>query len=185
MTTLATTADVERMTASLATKADLAALPTIATSRTVVETAVTLREAAVALSATVEAISDIVEAQRENTDTLSAVVTEYRETADMLGAVVEAHRETIDTLNAVVTEHREITDILGAVVEAAVRTDGVVGAPWDDRLDSLTTIVSPWWRASSIFIARRRESPVGARFDATAAPSRDLTRISCPTILVT
>ncbi len=121
MTTLATTADIERMTASLATKADLAALPTVANFGTVVETVVTLREAAAAVSATVEAISETVEAQRETIDMLSAVVAEQREITDKLGAVVEAQRETIDMLSVAVAEQRETTDRLGAVVEALAR----------------------------------------------------------------
>jgi len=95
MTTLATTADVERMTAALATKADLAALPTSAGFGTVVETVVTLRETVAALRATVEALGGTIDAQRETIETLGAAVSTQRETTDTLSAAVGAQRETI------------------------------------------------------------------------------------------
>ena len=136
MTTLATTTDVERMTAPLATKADVAALPTRAAFSTVGETVVTLREAVAALTATVEALSETVDAQRETIDTLSAAVDTQRET---LRAAVDAQRETVGRVDDMVVA---LSGTVDRVNETAVRTDDVVGA-MDRRLDSLADIVSP------------------------------------------
>ena len=125
MTTLVTTADVERMTSPLATKADVSALPTRADFSTVDETVVTLREAMAALSATVEALSETVDAQRDTIDALSAAVNTQSETVGRVNNVVVALSGTVDRVN-----------------ETAARTDGVVDT-MDGRLDSLTNIVSP------------------------------------------
>ena len=54
--------------APLATKADIATLPTRADVDAVSETAVTLRETVAALGATVSALSTTVDAQRETID---------------------------------------------------------------------------------------------------------------------
>lgn len=113
------------MTAPLATKADVAALPTRAAFSTVAGTVVTLRETVAALSATVAALSETVDAQRETIDALSAAVGTQRETVGRVNRMVVALSGTVDRVN-----------------ETAVRTDGVVGA-MDRRLDSLADIVSP------------------------------------------
>ena len=72
-------------------------------------------------------------------DTLSAAVTAQRETTDTLGAAVDAQRETVGRVNNMVIA---LSGTVDQVNETAVRTDGVVRA-LDDRLDSLTSIVSP------------------------------------------
>ena len=146
MTTLATATDVERMTAPLATRADVAALPTRAAFNTMAETVVTLREAVAALSATVAALSETVDAQRETIDTLSAAVDTQRETVDRVNRMVVALSGTVDRVD-----------------DAAVRTDGVVDTI-GGRLDALTDIVSPL--VPCILELHRPpevESPTGAR----------------------
>ena len=121
MTVLATKGDIETMTAPLATKADVAALPTRADVDAVSETAVTLRETVAALGATVSALSTTVDAQRETIDVLRAAVDTQRQTVGQVNATVLALSGTVDRLN-----------------EAA----GTVGA-LDGRLDTLTGIVAP------------------------------------------
>ncbi len=146
MTTLSTTTDVERMTAPLATKADVAALPTRAAFSTMAETVVTLREAVAALSATVTALSETVDAQRETIDTLSAAVDTQRETVGRVSSMVVALSGTVDRVD-----------------EAAVRTDGVVDAI-GGRLDSLTDIVSSLVPCIlELHRPPQEESPTGAR----------------------
>ena len=162
MTTLATTADVERMTASLATRADVAALPTRADFSTVDETVVTLREAVAALNATVETLSETVDVQRETIDTLSATVTAQSESIDTPGAAVSTQSETVGRVANVVVALQGTVD---RVNDAAVRTDGVVGA-MDGRLDSLTNMVSPLMPCIlELHRPPEGESLTGARFE--------------------
>ena len=99
MTVLATKGDIETMTAPLATKADVAALPTRADIDAVSETAVTLRETVAALGATVSALSTTVDAQRETIDVLRAAVDTQRETVGQVNDTVLALSGTVDRLN--------------------------------------------------------------------------------------
>ena len=114
MTTLATRDDVGMMTAPLRNDIDAAD-----------DTVDALRETVAGLGATVSALSAAVDAQRETIDTLSEAVNTQRETVGQVNNMVIALSGTVDRIN-----------------EAAVRMDGAVGT-LDDRLDSLTNIVSP------------------------------------------
>ena len=125
MTTLATTADVETMTAPLATKAAVAALPTRAEIAAVETTVNTLRETVAALGATVSALGEAVNTQRETINTLSEAVNTQRDTVGQVNNTVIALSGTVDRVN-----------------EAAVRMDGAVDS-LGGRLDSLSNIVSP------------------------------------------
>ena len=136
MTVLATKGDIETMTDPLATKADVAALPTRANVNAVSDAVVTLRETVAALGATVSALSTTVDAQR---DAQREAIDALSETIDTLSTAVDTQRETVAQVNNTVLA---LSSTVDRINEAAVRMDGAVGV-LDGRLDTLTNIVSP------------------------------------------
>ena len=127
----ATQGDVERMTASLATKEAVAALPTKADVA-----AVDLRETVAALRATVdaqrEAQREASDAQREALGELRATVAALSTTVDALSTTVAQASNTVIALSSNVDRIREAADSMNDTV-------GTLGS----RLDSLSNIVSP------------------------------------------